>query len=745
MNKKLLISLSSLATIATIAPVLVITSCSGETPAIVNLTITAKIDPKLTQEDITALEGSELPAEFAALQKLFTGKDLTTVNQANFKVAVDKTKQIVTLTANTGFTINDKSTLESNKYEILPIVETENLSITATPDVVLTNDEVTLLEGSDNAKKWPVLEKLFTGSDFVPTNIDNKFTVSFNKSNLEVTLTAKTGFAIDGNQTLSNKFTVDQPITPTNLVLTANATPTLTETEVTILERPDNDNNKLAALQKLFTGKDLTIENLGNFDILVNKQAKKVTLTAKANYTINDGKTLESNTYTIDATPTEDLKITANDAQILTTGENTDIKGTDTSKQLPVLQKLFIGVTSTNQVNFKVAVSETNVVTLTANSGFSFSGQQILVAPAYTVETPPADKNLIITAIASPSLKESDITDLQGSNNDSKLTALKKLFSGTDLTNSSLANFDVSVNTTNKKVTLTAKQGFIISGGKTLESNEYKLEPTLPTVINLNITARAAARVAISDIPDLQGNDDNKKFAVLQKLFQGSDLSLANLNKFTISVNTSQRIVTLTPIENHTINNAAKLDSNVYTINLAITPKRGNLTITPTEVLDLDYVNPSKHLGILQKLFDGADLTSANLDKFTIGIIRQGLHPDIYLYAKTGYTFSGSATRNKYASMTEIVNANITPKNGTVSFTPTEINKLKEVTSSANQADQLQLLQRAFNLVSATNQRFFRIEVNEKDKIITLQTIPGFVFGAINTSQNITESKTYTS
>ncbi|MGL5438335.1 MAG: hypothetical protein ACRDA7_01220 [Metamycoplasmataceae bacterium] len=913
MNKKLLISLSSLATIAIVAPVLVITSCSGETPATVNLTITAKTDPKLTEANITALEGSELPAQLTALQKLFDGKDLssanqdkftvsidkdkktvtltpksgytidgkntltsnpytldtnptitdlkitaktapeitqedvttlegndlptqlivlnklfsgdglTSDNQNNFKVSVDKTKEIVTLTANSDFTINGEKTLNSNKYKILPTVEAENLIITAIANVVLTNAEVTILEGTDANAKWTIYAKLFGGKDFLSENIGNKFNVTFSKSDLEVTLTATIGFTIGGNPSLSNKFTVEGSVMPTDLAISAiSGTPTITETELDNLTGTDN-NNKLTALQKLFTGNGLTIENFGNFDVSIDKQAKIVTLNAKANYTISGAASLNSSVYTLDTTPPVDknLIITPQNDPKLTKEDIAALTATDNTAKLEALKKLFTGndLTIENINGFDISLDTTNrIVTLTAKTGFTINSSDKVASNAYTEETPP-NTNLVITKKADPTLTATDVTvlqgndlsakfpvleklfegeglilanqdkftvsvdinkktvtltantgytinnagtlesnaytiqvtiislditaipaaasltetevaNLEGSNADNKLAALKKLFTGNDLTIAHLANFDVTVDKSTTIVTLTAKSGFTIGGQASLKSTAYTL------IINLNISKRSGTLILEqTDITTLQGANNNDKLVALQKLFHGSDLTLANLSKFNTAVNTGNRIVTLTPITNHTISGGNTLASNAYNINLHISVRSGTVSLIPNQILDLDWDDNTKKLDTLNKIFQGSDLTTANLDKFTIEVNGQGANADVVLRVKTGYIFSNKTTLTKFCEINGKVNANITPINGAASLSVNEENILKQPTTSFNISNQINVLRKLFNGLADTNQRFFKISIDTTPgaRKVKLIAKPGYVFGT-NTS-----------
>ncbi|MGL5357866.1 MAG: hypothetical protein ACRC9U_02250 [Metamycoplasmataceae bacterium] len=640
MKKKLLISLSSLATIATIAPVLVITSCTGETPTVVNLIITPKTSPRLTDTDITALKGTALPAQLTALNKLFGGAGLSSANQANFKVSLDETKMIVTLTANSGFTINDKSSFDSNKYEIEPTVEATNLEITATSGVKLTDVDVAALEGENANAKWAVLGKLFTGKDFISENQD-KFNVTFEKEKSTVTLTAATGYTIGGQQTLQNTFTIENPVEPTDLTITALKDPKITKEDIAALEGQKNE-AQLTALQKLFGGKDLSAQNQDKFIISVEQNKKIVTLTAIENFTINTKNTLPSNPYTLETTPTvTDLKITA----------------------------------------------KTGTLTLIA----------------------------------------SDITALEGTNATNKLAALGKLFQGTGLISGNLDKFTIKIDATNRKVTLTPIENYTIDGKKTLESGQYTLAPT---VTELNITAiTKAATLSAAEVAAL--SDTNTlaaaKLVVLGKLFQGTDLKEDNLANFKVGVDTTKRIVTLTAEANYSFANAAnKLESKQYTLqtitDLKITAKSASIALTGEELIDVVGKDAPKQLDVLIKLFDGVDKTKQT--NFTTTL---GSGSVVTLTAKPGFTFANnksSINSTSYTITETKLNITISSKQELTSFEDERINATPDATNSAGQ---LLILKKLFTGIKDTDVNYFTFEV--KSKVVTLKAKTGFVFG----------------
>ncbi|MGL5522025.1 MAG: hypothetical protein ACRDAW_01990 [Metamycoplasmataceae bacterium] len=543
MNKKLLISLSTLSTIAMVAPVLIITSCAENTVVEVkDLTITATATPKLTQQDITALKGTELPAQFAALQKLFGGPGLTQDNQANFKVSVNETNQIVTLTANTGFTINTKPLFASNKYiveETTPPVETTNLVISAKLSPTLTIAEENTLKGSgSNTDKWSILEKFFGGTGFVPANQD-KFTVAVG-GDKKVTLNAISGYTINNAKTfVSNAYTISTTPPPavTELKITAITTSaTLTATEVTALTGSDAT-AKFNSLKKLFQGNDLTETNLSKFKVAVNTSTRIVTLTAEANYTFADAnKILNSTAYT-NATIDQNLNITAKQNPKLTDAQFDFLSSGSESQKQTILGILFNPINANNYKNFTFKVDRNNfIVTLTAANGFIFGSSKTLQSNKITIENPIV--NLVITAKATaPTLTGEQIVNLTSTTPATKLTALKLLFDGGGLITGNLANFTVSVNTTNRIVTLTPNKGFTIGGQNKLDSKPY----TVAADVVLPVKQKIAPNLTAQQAADIE--DPSKQEAILGVLFESIS---GNFNKFTVVVNKSAKIVTIT-------------------------------------------------------------------------------------------------------------------------------------------------------------------------------------------------------
>ncbi|MGL5522056.1 MAG: hypothetical protein ACRDAW_02200 [Metamycoplasmataceae bacterium] len=746
MNKKLLISLSSLSTIAIVAPVLVITSCAGETPVdSTNLIITAKANPVLTNEDVTLLEATDdvdNAKKWDTLGKLFDGAGFVPDNKAKFTTSINTTDMLVTLTAVNGYTISGQETVVSNKYTIGTEPVITDLIITAKESPKLTAEDVTLLEATDdadNTKKWTTLGKLFGGVGFVPDN-KAKFTTSINKTNNVVTLTANEGFTINSKTSLdSNKYTIEPTVEATNLEITAITNVQLTNADIVILEAVDA-NAKWTVYAKLFAGKDFVPANINSkFTATFNRSKLEVTLTAATGFVIGGQQTL-SNTFTVDKPVVPiDLTITTKTNPKLTATDIADLKGTNINKQFDALKKLFAGkdLTMANLANFKITVDEAGkLVTLTANDHYTINGIKSLISKAYTDEVIPTITDLKITVKTGViNLTQVEITDLTGNNGAKQLAALTKLFGGTDLKTENLTNFVVTVDTTKRIVTLTPKANFTIDNGKAkLDSNQYTIQ-----VMNLAITAiTTTPTITATEVTNLTGTNNTNKLAALKKLFTGNDLTMANLANFKVAINTTKRIVTLTAEANFTISGKTSLDSIVFITQLEITPKQGDLQLpNPNNLLLLEDTDVKK-LTALQTFFNGSSLvTEADLANFTVQIPSDKMV--VILKANSNYTFTGGQTIEKAYSFPTHYKPRpliVTLKTPSPTLTPQEIATLKELPSSSNVHAQVAVLQKLFEGPNIYDLfiRSFNIEVDTTAKTVTLRTKPGFVIGTTSSS-----------
>ncbi|MGL5357798.1 MAG: hypothetical protein ACRC9U_01910 [Metamycoplasmataceae bacterium] len=376
MNKKLLISLSSLLTITVTLPILATVSCAGD--AFKNLIIIAKPTPKLTNEDITALKGTNLSAQLTSLQKLFEGTGLISENQKNFKILIDEKNQIVALIANSGFTINGESTLNSNKYEIESIVGSIDLKITAKAPPKLTTAQVGYLSTGNDTEKQGVLGLLFD-----PITADNYKNFTFAVDKQTITLTAAEGFVFGSQKTLSNTFTVDSPTTQTDLTIIDKGNVELFGNQILNLTSTIAA-NQLTSLKLLFDGKDLTEDNLKNFKVSVNQKNNIVTLTAEPNFTINKQPKLDSKPYTV---KNVELGISVKKSATITAQDILDLKSGNPAKEQVALGWFFHPITEINFPYFTFKLNEVaRTVTLETKQGFIFTGNRTtLVSNPYTV------------------------------------------------------------------------------------------------------------------------------------------------------------------------------------------------------------------------------------------------------------------------------------------------------------------------------------------------------------------------
>ncbi|MGL4183605.1 MAG: hypothetical protein ACRCRP_00535 [Metamycoplasmataceae bacterium] len=302
MNKKLLISLGSLSTIAVVAPILATVSCASDAPVDANnLIITAKPSPSLTNEDIKNLEATgDNSTKWSALEKLFEGPGFTPENKDKFTVSIHTGKKIVTLLAVQGYKINGNQTFASSEYKMFAGV---NIIITpkANPDPI-TTAEVATLKGTNASDQLVVLKKLFEGAGLVNTNQPN-FTITVNETTSKVTLKAKEGFLLNNKQYIEVTYTLAGAKIPLNFTL--KPSPVLTAGDVFVLKAPSSSNlpAQLTALNKLFNG--ITKDNQEFFTVAINTPINdKVILRAKEGYVFGANSsatatTIVSNVYTV--------------------------------------------------------------------------------------------------------------------------------------------------------------------------------------------------------------------------------------------------------------------------------------------------------------------------------------------------------------------------------------------------------------------------------------------------------------
>ncbi|MGL5438327.1 MAG: hypothetical protein ACRDA7_01180 [Metamycoplasmataceae bacterium] len=423
-----------------------------------------------------------------------------------------------------------------------------------------------------------------------------------------------------------------------------------------------------------------------------------------------------------------DLKITAKTSPKLIESDISTLEGSDFSAQLPILKKLFEGadLTAENQNKFTVSIDKgKKIVTLTAKSTYTINGKNSIPSNAYTIESIVPTNNLIITALKTQAtLKLSEVTELQGTDHTKQLVVLKKLFEGQDLTDKNQANFSIEVNTTSNIVTLTAKEGYTISGKTSLSSTAYKLEAINPTN-NLIITAIKTPIIITGDeIKTLQGTANDAQLVVLKKLFEGKDLTQQNLARFSISIDMAKNIVTLTAKEGYAINNKGTLNSNTFTLNLAITASKTVANLKITEVEDLEKQNTPQQLTVLKKLFEGPDLES-NQNGFTTSVNKSTRI--VTLTAKENYKINNQASLQSIAYKEIKINLGINNKDHSVELESQWDNALKNPSDTIT-AEQVAGLGYLFQFLTSANAKNLTYTIVKETNVVTITAKPGYTF-----------------
>ncbi|MGL5438628.1 MAG: hypothetical protein ACRDA7_02735 [Metamycoplasmataceae bacterium] len=741
MNKKSLITLGSLSTMAIVTPVLITISCANEPVTTINLTITAKDNPKLTKADVTILENitADNTAKWDALSKLFTGEGFINDNKDKFTTSINTTDMLVTLTAVKGYTIGGKEKIVSNKYTEDESVTPIDLAIKPKDNPKLTTTEETQLESGTDEQKQVALAMLF---DPITAENYKNFSFTINKDTKIVTLTAKQGFVFGNSDTLnSNAYIIDKPIPAINLKITIKASPKLTPTDIIILEG-NYPLVQLPVLQKLFEGEGLISANQDKFTILVDTNKKIVTLKANTGYTINNAEALVSNQYTIDTTPptNTNLILTTQKDPILTKDDiNNLLTGTDTTKKLESLKKLFGGadLTIANMANFDIDIDQNNkLVTLIAKINYSINGEKIFASNPYKDEVTSPAIDLTITPTSSVILTNNDVTALEGSNAVAKWTVLEKLFKGKDFLSTNIGTkFTITFNKANLEVTLTAETGFTINGQLTL-SNVF----VIPT--NLIITAKTGTiTLTTIDLMDIEDQHIPKKVAALSKLFDGIDV----MNQVHLEIKIDQgNKITLTTYPGYTINGKETLSSNQYqTINsnLNITAK-SNVKLFSSEDATINekpsYINRFDQLAVLEKLFEGISI--ANYQYFTFEVTNKV----VSLKAKPGIVFGANPNSGQNTLLAPAyslyINLDILPIPQTAALSAAEIADLQGI----DKFKQLVVLKKLFqgSDLTSQNQANFKVSVNTFAKLVILSANDGYAFSGFSLFLNTVYTNT---
>ncbi|MGL5592151.1 MAG: hypothetical protein ACRDCJ_02200, partial [Metamycoplasmataceae bacterium] len=262
-----------------LVPLAVVASC-GTTDENIDLKITAKDDPIVTEKDID----DEQYKTLETLQKLFNG--ITASNLENLIVTKDEPiddKYTITLTAKDGYLIEGQRSLKSVTFELLSM----NLIIT-NKTIIPTDITLTRLEDATYIKTSAFLNKLFNLGTLTEIEIDNKIKVEYDHiSGIEykIILTSKsTDIKINGQETHESL-----PFNIATNIEISNINPIIEE--ISTFDILPGNLETLKTLRKIFhiNFEQEIIDNglIVTFNEVIG-DGDSITLTAKPGYIIND-------------------------------------------------------------------------------------------------------------------------------------------------------------------------------------------------------------------------------------------------------------------------------------------------------------------------------------------------------------------------------------------------------------------------------------------------------------------------
>ncbi|MGL5643313.1 MAG: hypothetical protein ACRCW3_00830, partial [Metamycoplasmataceae bacterium] len=446
-----------------LVPISVMASCSSSD--VVNYEISAKSNPKLLREDIQGDKYQEL----STLEKIFTGLDDNKLKNLNIKldsINEENTIYKITLTAKSGFTINNGTTITSQEFILETNLVIRALGVGNNPPLAAwpidINDVV-----NDNYKSLATLRKLFLLDDRITdqTTLDEMVNITKSEGNTNtITLSVKNDFSINNVQSITSK----EFEMPTNiLVETQNNIPN----DIIMSDIAGNNFMNFSVLQKLFVGADFNSNNLANMEVvritIVQGSKYKIELKSKPGYNINgSSEAISSGEFNVLAF---NINAQINELPAWTLTFN-DLDG-DNWKQLETIKKLFtfnLEIDSQEKLDemFDISITSNTIKSITLNTkpGFTINGGETLTSNQFEIPV-----NYIIEIVEDPSIfiiRLSQIVN-QGYKN---LSLISKLFMGTGISDASLLNMNIELIThvpdLTYQIKLTPKDGFNINGLK---------------------------------------------------------------------------------------------------------------------------------------------------------------------------------------------------------------------------------------------------------------------------------------
>ncbi|MGL5358091.1 MAG: hypothetical protein ACRC9U_03495 [Metamycoplasmataceae bacterium] len=624
------------------------TEATNAQDTVVSVEIKIAISLNIVQKDIdsagiTKAEIEASPLALTTLEKAFTG--ITAENMANFKVQVNKdpanttTPYSITLTANEGFGFGTslEKTIVSKSFNVKEETTITYLNVVEKADIII---RITDAEVAANPITQVTLNKVF--NNITDENF-NQFTSAWDAGSNKITLTAKDGYKF-GSAT-NPKDTVISMAIKTVQALNITIIPNLENAGITKDEIEAGTLTK-ATLDKAFNG--ITDTNMANFTANVylvpnNTNLYYFVLTAEEGYGFGNkfGNQIPSTTFIAKENAITYITV----KQSTTPKPITDKELVVTPLTQATLEKAFDGITNENFKQFKSAWdAKTNIITLTANSGYKFGNATTNTDAVVSIKITPV-KGLEITA-------NDKVTDgiTIFNLNAYKMTkvTLEKAFTG--ITDEDIKNekFVATVKTTGTgtdksyNIVLTTKKDFVFSDGSTeITSQSFKVG-----IGYINVIQRTDIINPITD-QELKVNPLGQ--LTLEKAFFG-----INYENFPgLEATITDNIITLKAKEGYKLGTEAAPEETV--VSIKITPVKVIDVILNPDVykngITMDDIKDPKTISLatLQKAFIG--VTAENMNNFDVEVLNPG-NGDLYiivLTAKSGYGF-GNLLGNQLVS-----------------------------------------------------------------------------------------------
>ncbi|MGL5643880.1 MAG: hypothetical protein ACRCW3_03875 [Metamycoplasmataceae bacterium] len=632
--KKMALGIMSIGGI--VVPLAVVASC-GSTAKDVNLVITDKTNPVVTEQDIAGDNYKSL----ATLEKIFDGitaNDLANVTVTKETVNVDE--YVIVLTAKEGYTIGGKTTLRSATFKL-----SIDMEITAKTNPVVRQDDI---EG-EGYRTLGTLEKIFDGIS--ASDLDN-LTVTIEgpvAGNYVITLTAKDGYSINGQKTYKS---ASFSLSTINMEITAKPNP------VVRLEDIEGEKYKtLATLEKIFDG--ISASDLDNLTVTIEGPVANnyaVTLTAKDGYAIDGEKTLKSTAFALLAIDMEIIAKTLAPNEI----KPEDVEN-NAFKSYATLQKLFAfdtAMITEDLLNRAVVITMTpmtgnqpRIVTLTVNNGYAINGMPSLDSNEFIIPI-----NYVIQKVPTvpTDIKPSDIEN----DNYKRLSVISKLFTGPDFSEAMIAHLDIELITITQgqsyQIKLTPKTDVWINGGITsITSDTFTL-----FVRNVAISNKTTVPTDITQ-RNLEDSTYIHSLEFLNKLFNLGSLTQADIDNnidvtFTNAGGITHKIILTAKSDDFRINGRVSHDSNVFNtvVNVIVS------IIDNPQISTFDTLNNTalKSLATIRKVFNiDPNLTQAQMDaRVNVTFTNNDGDDFITLTARPGYVINDDSPSIQSATFTQL-------------------------------------------------------------------------------------------